>query len=56
MESSGDISESFLMPSGVISNAHAKKIANGNPIIPKKKTAVIIHSDKCNAGTAVSVT
>ncbi|MFT5452659.1 MAG: hypothetical protein ACI9N9_002153, partial [Enterobacterales bacterium] len=43
---------SFCMPSGVISKTQEAKITKGKPIKPKKKTAVLIQSGKCKAGTA----
>ena len=47
---------SFLMPSGVISNAQAKNIASGKPRIMKNANAELIQPGKSRAGPSVSPT
>jgi len=55
-DSSAETSDSFFYPSGVSSNAQAKKRAKGNPIAPMKKTKVTTQSGRSKAGTASDVT
>src|SRR5438270_3440209 len=56
MTSSGETFSVRLIPSGVISNAHAITSATGKPTKASTTTAVVRPSGRCNAGTTVAVT